>query len=278
MLYIKSESSSHWYDRNGKPAYEVPNVSKGGGAMRPTTITDARKLGYVPSVTTITKSGASPALERWKQDNLVKAAIELRRRGGSDEFWAKQIVEQANKVSVEAREFGTWVHGAIEYYHKTGKLSTPPFDFDKSVLAAKILAGYIEWSKENVLEVLDLEVAFSSPAGYGGKTDIYYIGTDKEGRYHGIESLDDFKTQKTTPGKKIKSYPEHAMQLAAYHKGRQLGDDCRIRNVIVSSTEPGRIEIVDHTDRLEEHYAAFLRLLEQWKYIRGYDPAFEKEV
>ena len=42
--------SGHWYDRDGRPAYE--QATKAGG-VRATDLRDARKLGLLPSVTTV---------------------------------------------------------------------------------------------------------------------------------------------------------------------------------------------------------------------------------
>jgi hypothetical protein len=80
--------SLHWYDRHGRPCYEV--MSK-PGVMRPTTLRDARKLNLVPSVTNIIRCAAAPGLEIWKQQQVMMAALTLQgpqqspRRPGSSE-------------------------------------------------------------------------------------------------------------------------------------------------------------------------------------------------
>ena len=48
-----SEANSHWYDKDGVPCHEVPKAS--GKGKTKTTLTQARKLGLFPSVTTIFK-------------------------------------------------------------------------------------------------------------------------------------------------------------------------------------------------------------------------------
>ena len=61
--------STHWYDKEGNPAYEV-EAKKGG--MRPTTLRDARVLDLVPSVT----SGRSPNETRYADAALAGATPE----------------------------------------------------------------------------------------------------------------------------------------------------------------------------------------------------------
>ena len=42
---------SHWYDKEGNPQYEI----EGKTGMRNTTLRDARKYEWVPSVSTVWK-------------------------------------------------------------------------------------------------------------------------------------------------------------------------------------------------------------------------------
>ena len=54
---------SHWYDKDGSPRYEI----EGKTGLRPTTLRDARKHGWVPSVSTIWKDVvAAPGLVSWR--------------------------------------------------------------------------------------------------------------------------------------------------------------------------------------------------------------------
>ena len=45
----KQQDTGHWYTKDGAPAYTV----EGKTGVRNTTLRDARKLGLIPSVTTI---------------------------------------------------------------------------------------------------------------------------------------------------------------------------------------------------------------------------------
>src|SRR5574337_844081 len=66
----------HWYASDGSAAY---TIKARDGSDRPTTLRDARKLMLWPSVTTIIAAGARPALERWKAEQLMLAALTLPR-------------------------------------------------------------------------------------------------------------------------------------------------------------------------------------------------------
>ena len=61
---------SHWYDREGNPRYEI----EGKKGMRNTTLRDARKYGWVPSVSTVWGEVVSKhMLNKWKETNLMQA-------------------------------------------------------------------------------------------------------------------------------------------------------------------------------------------------------------
>jgi hypothetical protein len=58
------QSGSHWYSLNGRPCHTVPN--KDGDGERNTTLREARKLGLLPSVTSIIGILDKPQLTKWK--------------------------------------------------------------------------------------------------------------------------------------------------------------------------------------------------------------------
>ena len=60
--------AGHWYKRDGATAYTIEGAN---GKVRNTTLRDARKHGLLPSVTTIMRVAASPALEKWKRLDLL---------------------------------------------------------------------------------------------------------------------------------------------------------------------------------------------------------------
>src|SRR5690606_33309269 len=62
----------------------------------------------------------------------------------------------------------------------------------------------------------------------------------------------DFKTRKTKPGVAVTSYDGQAMQIAAYgatYWGEENLHRLYGANVFISTTEPGRVEVVSYTPR-----------------------------
>src|SRR5512143_1596429 len=107
--------SSHWFDaKDGEPVYQVPNVSK-PGEFRPTNLRDAKRLGLVPSVTTILSILAKPQLERWKQQQVLLASLTMPRPEGiTEEQWIDAILDDDREQSVKAMDTGTKIHAAIQ--------------------------------------------------------------------------------------------------------------------------------------------------------------------
>ena len=83
--------------------------------MRPTTLRDARKLGLVPSVTTILRCAEKPGLRRYFDRMMWEAACTTPRLPDqSDEDHFNACLDWADEHSRLAREKGTEIHGAIE--------------------------------------------------------------------------------------------------------------------------------------------------------------------
>src|SRR6185437_12337702 len=72
----RAAESGHWYDRDGKPMYQIRSAK---GEMRPVTLRDARKYGWVPGFSGVAAMEHKPQLERWKIDQALMAAITLPR-------------------------------------------------------------------------------------------------------------------------------------------------------------------------------------------------------
>ena len=108
--------SGHWYLPNGSPAYRV--VGK-NGKERNTTVKDAREHGLLPSVTTIIGCASKPALDVWKQQQAILAALTLPRlEGESEEDWLSRVVSDSKETAKQAAERGTQIHGVIEAFYE----------------------------------------------------------------------------------------------------------------------------------------------------------------
>ena len=67
-----TSESGHWYDQDGEPKYTIIGAN---GKERNTTLRDAKREGFVPSVTTIIGMIAKPSLENWKIDQALKLSL-----------------------------------------------------------------------------------------------------------------------------------------------------------------------------------------------------------
>ena len=248
--------SGHWYTQDGTPAYEVPNKSKGG--MRPTRITDAKKIGLVPSVTTILKVLDKPGLNRWKLNQVMMAALTLPKIDGEslsdfeDRAW-----EDSNKHSEYARNRGTEIHGAVENYFLTGRIN-PDFTAEIKAVVKSLESefGHPEWLAER---------SVSSPLGFGGKVDL-----------HSHNIVVDYKTKDFDKDHLPKSYDEQAMQLAAYRAC--INPDAICANLYISRDNPGlvHLHVWDNKD-ISRGWKMFTHLLKYWQVSKGYDSNFNNE-
>ena len=118
-----AKESNHWYDKTGKAAYTTLDSK---GKERSTNLRDARKHGYVPSVTTILGVAAKPSLENWKVNQAINAALALeKRKGETDTQFLYRCKEYSRSVGKEAAEKGTIIHAMIEQGFEGGEETKP---------------------------------------------------------------------------------------------------------------------------------------------------------
>lgn len=235
-------AAGHWYSLDGEPRYTI--IGK-NGKERNTTLRDARELQLVPSVTTIIKMAAAPALEKWKRDQVLLAALTLPRLDGEVEAgWIKRVEQDWQEQGREAAERGTKIHGAIERHFR----GEPPDDefwdwvkVAKAELQAK--CGIQNWSPER-------SFACSFPSGYGGKTDL-----------HSDEWVIDVKS-KDGDLAGVQLYDEHPMQLSAYRRG--LGKKARCGILFISRDMPSAVLIEASEEELMRGLGMFDALLSYW--------------
>lgn len=254
---------AHWYLPDGTPFYEVPNKSKGG--MRDATITDARKVGAYPSVTTIIDIPRKPQLEVWKINQAILAALTNPHLtdGMSEQEMLAVLRRDAQDQAKQAAEAGTALHDAIENAFR-GRVV--PHQYRQTVDAVLALVeekcGKQEW---------ECEKWFGHELGYGGKIDLI-----------SPEWVIDFKT-KPGAAEDHKMYDDQLMQLCAYDFGYKSPKNAARRkaNVIVSRDVPGSVQWWEWPDK--DRYAqvqfmkAFFSLLEYWQISNDYLPG-EKET
>jgi hypothetical protein len=221
---VRQGSSGHWYTKEGESAHVI--VGK-NGKERPTTVRDARALGLVPSVTTITQVLANPSLEAWKSEQLVLAAMTLPRiEGEKASDYAKRVIEDSRAQSKEAAAKGTDVHGAIASYCQEGIIRVLGMEFLFNELEKYTLQG-------------DFEKRFASTLGYAGTID--FIGhLSNKSDVKEEAAIIDFKTQGTREGK-YRVYDSWKYQLCAYRQAaidlKLIPPDVTVYNMIISTTE-----------------------------------------
>ncbi len=244
-------SAGHWYTLDGAPAYTV--IGK-NGKERPATLADARKLGLVPSVTTIMGCAAKPGLERWKAEQLLMAGLTLPKIMGETEVaWLSRVWVDSKEQGRKAAERGNSIHGALER-HFRGEV--PDEDYWDHVRGARTViadhCGLQEWHPER---------SFAHALGYGGKCDL-----------HSTYWVTDYKSKEFGPEDLPKLWDEHPMQLAAYRRGLKV-PNARCAIVFVSASTPGLsvFREIPEPD-LVRGLAMFDSLLCYWQHSTGHRP------
>lgn len=255
----RAAESSHWYTQDGMPAYTVKAKA---GHDRATTLRDARKLELVPSVTTIIKAAAAPALEVWKQNQVLLAALTLPKElDETDDEWCKRIMADSKEHAINAAAKGTEIHAAIQGVFE-GK--NPPPEYEPHVVSVD--NSLEEWASALGAN-WEPEVSFAHPMGFGGKCDL--SAECCAGNF-----VVDFKTKEFAPDDKLKTWANHAMQLAAYRIGLDL-PDARCAILYVSVSNPGHAQLVEiKEDELQRGWAMFEALLNYWKAQKKFEPGW----
>jgi len=245
-----ASEAGHWYDREGEPCYTLVGAN---GNTRNTTLRDARKNDFVPSVTEVMKVLAKPGLERWKLEQIKLAALTLPQIKNETltEFSAR-INQDAHQQVVDACNLGTEIHGEIEKYFQGQIVSK-----HKKIINALEEALYDSFGEQ----VWCAEKSFSHPYGFGGRVDLF-----------SAQWVIDYKTKDFTSDNMSKSfsYPEHLLQLSAYRLGLIL-PDANIANVFISRNEPGLIKIEKHK---KVTTPTFIALLRYWQAAKGFDSSY----
>ena len=241
----KVAESGHWYTKDGTPAYTT--IGKTG--ERNTTLRDARKLGLLPSVTTINGQLSKAGLDTWKQQQVLLAALTLpRAEGEAEQEWLSRVMQDSKATGREAAERGTAIHAIIEGYFEQMYMPQKPAYLDNIDIALKNAFGDQPWLAER---------SFGHPLGFGGKCDLMA----KTG------FIVDFKT-KDTSLEKVDVYFEHEMQLAAYREGLGVPTArCAIVFVNGTTNEVKLIEI--EQDRLQKGWECFEHLLRVYQIKNG---------
>lgn len=247
--------AGHWYRQNGEPCYEI--VGK-NGKLRATTLRDARELDLVPSVTTILKLEAAPALESWKVRQAMLACLTLPRdEWESEDAFMSRALEDSREQAKKAAERGTYLHGLLESAVRHDGV------WRKAPQEVEIIEPALIWLNVNFPGYTwSPEKSFACQHGFGGKIDLQGSRGDEH-------VVIDYKFKADIVAGKKLAYDNHSTQMAAYVYG--VGKrTSRAINLFISSTEPGLIVPHEWTAKeLEQGWAAFQCLLKLWQVRRG---------
>jgi hypothetical protein len=258
----------HWYDTTGKPCHWIEGAN---GKQRDTTLRDARKLNLYPSVTTILGTIDKPALNRWKETQILLAAMTLPAIENEpvDKF-SKRVMNDAFKESTEARDRGSEIHNAIEslVLHRVSGKPLPSMETDIFDIAA---VAWAEICKFCETESFIAEATVAGD-GYGGMVDL-----------HNDDFLIDYKTKDIKSLTTRMAYPEQAMQLAAYDRALFASAPIPTRppyykprrciNVFIDRTEPGKVIIHEwKPEEIELAWKKFKLLVQYWQLDKNYHP------
>jgi len=239
--------AAHYYTRDGKPQHWMPK--KDGTGNRSTTIADARKLGLLPSPTTILKQLAKPQLTGWLIEQGCLAVLTSPRKPDEslDQFVYRvlHIDKEHDAERDAAAEAGTAIHEALE-------LAMCGIEYDPA-MAGYVVPVMAEINKIGRVATTEKVIVGD---GYAGRTDCLLESDDA------ITVL-DFKGCKKLPDKG--PWDEHRMQLAAY--AAPLGNTGNKRvecaNIYINRNEPGDI-LVAKIDDWQHDYKRFKLLVDFW--------------
>jgi hypothetical protein len=245
LIKEKTQGSQHWYTKDGTPAYTI----EGKTGIRNTTLRDARKLGLLPSVTTINGMLSKAGLDTWKQQQVLLAALTLPRQLDEPEAdWLARVMQDSKATGREAAERGTAIHAIIESYFDQVYMPEKPAYLDKIDKVLLDAFGSQLWLSEK---------SFGHPLGFGGKCDLMA----KNG------FVVDFKT-KDSDLDKVDVYFEHEMQLAAYREGLGV-PTARCAIVFVNGTT-NQVKLIEiEEQKLQNGWECFQHLLRVYQIKNG---------
>ena len=257
-------SGGHWYAPDGSPQHTILTQK---GAPRNTTLRDARKHGWLPSVTTILNVVAKPQLNDWRVREALKVAFDFAKDTMDSAEFVKTVMDVAHQPVQDAADEGSRIHAAIEASYIPDAHVHAPYRVHVAAVRDALyrhLPSVTDWTPE--ARVVSLE------HGYAGTCDLH-------SRAHQIVA--DFKCKDfgnpdgTDCGKKM-AYDQD-IQIVAYAKA--LGfvlPQTRFLNVFVSRTVPGVVRIHEWTadPKWDAYYAwrTFDAAANLWRLLHHYDP------
>lgn len=226
---LRNNQSTHYYTKDGEPAYG-------------STVVQARKNNYKPSVTTIIGIIDKFNLGVWKQEQAILSVFDalddkwlqligsLLKDDPEDaqrlkEYWEHELnvdnVDLMNLIRAKLKDrmsksasLGSKIHKLVELY-----LDEIGLDNEMTDEARPVFEPVKDWIDKHLVEGISERSFTNNDLGYGGRID--FEGRLKNmGDYCDEDEFDaviDFKTQ-NVKNCKPRYWDEMAYQLAAYRK------------------------------------------------------------
>jgi hypothetical protein len=254
-----TSDSAHFYTKDGQPMHFVERSD--GKGLRPATLRDARKLGLLPSPTSILKVLRAPQLESWLTEQACLAVLTAPRKEGEDlDAFVERVLHterQQDEQARKARDLGTEIHAGIA-----------------AVLSGKpcLLAEHEPF----VMPAIEAMKVFGDVM----LTEKVVVGDRCAGRLDAIfndgttRTVVDLKTATNPPLKG--SWLEHKLQLSMYAAAIAFPDipvELRTANVYIGTRAPGIVVVDVHADWRHTYERGFKPLLDFWMFANNYDPA-----
>lgn len=244
-------AASHFYYPDGRPAYEQPRAD--GKGTTKTTVAHARKLGLLPSPTTILRQLAKPQLDLWKQEQAALAVLTAPRRDGEElDAFVHRVLQVEREHEAEkdaAADEGKAIHDSIEC-----ALNDVEYDAKYKPYVDAVLKELQKYGRTVFTERILVG------DGYAGRTD---CGLEDD---HFITVV-DFKGCKKLPRY---AYAEHLLQGAAYAAALGNTGDKQIRVMIcyIDRNQPGEIATFTLWP-WSDQYQIFRHLVAVWYLTNG---------
>ena len=254
---VTVESSGHWYDAEGRSAHVILGKN---GKERNTTVADARKMGLLPSVTSVQGILHKEQLVSWRIEQAIMSALTLPKEENETlEDYARRVVKDSKEATTKAANHGTRMHEQAENI-LMGRAVCKDEDLQPYI------ATFKKWSEENVEKTHWCERSLVG-AGYAGRCDAYV-------KLKGIgDAIIDLKNRKVN--KKYNTppfYPHDGQQLWAYRNASE-NPKCACVSVVLASNDP---EYIEHhqwdEDELYQAGIAFCAMQKVWAWVKGYTP------
>ena len=253
---VQTDQSGHWYTESGESAHVI--IGKNGNE-RNTTVADARKLGLLPSVTSVLVIRDKPHLTSWKIEQAIMSSLTLPKEDNETlEEYARRVVKDSKQSTTKAAEHGTIMHEQMEHI-----LLGRPHSKDESL--APYIRTFSRWAKDNVEKTYWCEKALVG-AGYAGRCDAYV-------RLKGIgDAIIDLKNRKVNPKYEPFFETSDCPQLWAYRIASENPKAACVSIVLASNDPETLITRRWDEDELYQAGIAFQAMLKIWAWSKKYNP------